>query len=763
MLRKVVSIKNIGRFEKYGASGDVELKRYNMIFAENGRGKTTMCAILRSLQSGDAAHVVGRTTLGQNDPPEIEILTASGMITFRQGAWSSTVPQLAIFDSIFVSENVHSGDVVDVEHRRSLYRVIVGKQGVDLAKEIEALDGKSRAKASEIGQKTVTVTRFASAGMSADEFLGLEDQPTVVEEIESKERELDAVKQTAQIRIRAALSSLILPVVPQQALESLLNKSIDNVAADSEQRVREHIESHGMRSRGQTWISEGLGYVQGDNTCPFCNQSLENVSGLVSAYRDFFSQSYNALRNEITQLRSQIETRLSDRAVAELERIVDQNVASVDFWARFCEIVSPSLERSEIGDLLRALRQAILSLLERKSAAPLERISPDPAFDEAEAGLMRLQEVIAQYNHSVNAANAIITAKKRTTAGADVRTVEVALAKLRATRNRYEPDAKKACDELVLAKLEKDAIEEKKAAVRKQLNEYTEQVIGRYEQTINNLLDDFNAGFRITGTRHGYPGGVASSSYQILINNTPVDLGDATTPQDRPSFRNTLSAGDKSTLALAFFLAQLRHDPDRVNKIVIFDDPFNSQDAFRRDRTVQKIKKCGEDCAQVVIFSHDPLFLHRIWERLQTQTADRKCLTFLRVGKSNTTIREWDIVEATQANYRADLKVLVEYNIHNAGSPRDVVQKIRPVLENYAKYVGGTSFTEADTLGDILSKIRQTGTSHQLFKHYDELEDLNEYTKRYHHGDGQRPALEPINDTELQGYVKAVLEFTGGC
>jgi wobble nucleotide-excising tRNase len=163
---------------------------------------------------------------------------------------------------------------------------------------------------------------------------------------------------------------------------------------------------------------------------------------------------------------------------------------------------------------------------------------------------------------NVTAANAIITAKKRATGAADVRTVEAALARLRATKTRHEPDARKACDELILAQLEKIAIEENKAAVRKQLDEHTETVIGRYEQTINQLLDDFNAGFRITGTKHGYPGGVASSTYQILINNMPVDLGDAGTPLDRPSFRNTLSAGDRSTLALAFFLAQLHHDPN---------------------------------------------------------------------------------------------------------------------------------------------------------------------------------------------------------
>lgn len=39
MLRKFITIKKIGRFQNDGASGDTELKRYSLFFAENGRGK----------------------------------------------------------------------------------------------------------------------------------------------------------------------------------------------------------------------------------------------------------------------------------------------------------------------------------------------------------------------------------------------------------------------------------------------------------------------------------------------------------------------------------------------------------------------------------------------------------------------------------------------------------------------------------------------------------------------------------------------------
>lgn len=260
------------------------------------------------------------------------------------------------------------------------------------------------------------------------------------------------------------------------------------------------------------------------------------------------------------------------------------------------------------------------------------------------------------------------------------------------------------------------------------------------------------------------PGGVASSTYQILINNTPVDLGDADTPLDRPSFRNTLSAGGRSTLALAFFLAQLHHDPDRATKIVIFDDPFNSQDSFRKDCTVQKIRKCGEECPQLVLLSHDQRFLKRIWDRLQgAHAAERKCREMARIGQRNTTICEWDVQKATQDAYRVDRSALTDYYHAREGEPRNVVQKIHPVLETYCKNLGAGALDEIDTLGVIIGKIRAAGTGHQLFPLCDGLDELNEYTKHYHHGENPPPAIEPISDTELQGYVRRTLEMTGGC
>ena len=79
MLKKIIGIKNVGRFAECGGHGDVEFRQKTYLFAENGRGKSTLCAILRSLQSGDGAIITGRKRLGQIAAPEVTLRLKIGL------------------------------------------------------------------------------------------------------------------------------------------------------------------------------------------------------------------------------------------------------------------------------------------------------------------------------------------------------------------------------------------------------------------------------------------------------------------------------------------------------------------------------------------------------------------------------------------------------------------------------------------------------------------------------------------------------------
>jgi hypothetical protein len=137
MLKKIIAVRNVGRFINSAYSGVPSYTTTMLVLGANGFGKTTLCAILRSVAANDPTIVIGRTRVGGNAAPDIELLFESGNATFRKGAWSAHAPEFIVFDGVFIAENVHSGDAVDLEQKRNLYRVIIGKEGVGLASEEE--------------------------------------------------------------------------------------------------------------------------------------------------------------------------------------------------------------------------------------------------------------------------------------------------------------------------------------------------------------------------------------------------------------------------------------------------------------------------------------------------------------------------------------------------------------------------------------------------------------------------------------------------
>jgi len=757
MLQRVISIKNVGRFKNCAALGDVTFRRFTLIFAENARGKTTMCAILRSLFTNTPAFIIGRRTLGSIGQPEAQLFIDNSAVTFRDGAWSALCPDIAVFDGTYVSDNVFAGDLVQTDHRRNLYRVIIGAQGVTLAASVNDLESQIRAKNGEIRDNQALLQRHMVPGTTVEAFLALPEDPLIDGKIAAKEQELQAVQRAAQLQQRAGLTAITMPVFPA-AFSQLLAKTFANVAAGAERRVSEHIAHHRMHERGQAWLAEGLEYVAPEG-CPFCGQSLDGVE-LIGAYRSCFSREYHALRNEVTAMNGQVETAVGDRVSAAIEQTLVQNNGSVEFWQSYCDIVPPvPLGTGIVGELMAALRESAHALLQTKAGTPLDAVAPDDAFTRALGGFEALRTSLGTYNAAVATANAVITERKRQTQAANVRDVESALARLRAQKARYTGPVRQLCASETSLQTEKTALEGAKGRAKEQLDAHTEQVIAQYGQSINRYLERINAGFRITTPTHTYRGGPPSTSYQILINQNAVDLGDSATPADRPSFRNTLSAGDRSSLALAFFLAQLEQDANRANKIVVFDDPFTSLDSFRRNHTVYQIQKCGETCAQVILLSHDPGFLYLLWNRIPP--ADRKALCFARIGEQNTTIAIWDIVKAIQARYRADLDTLQQFLSLGQGKPIDVIQKLRPVLEAYCRTLYPTQFGEQEMLGTIVEKIQTAGATHPLYPVVEDFDELNLYCRRYHHGENPNAATEPIDDGELQGYVSKALKLVG--
>jgi wobble nucleotide-excising tRNase len=756
MLNKVVSIKNVGRFKCATAVGP-QLKPYVLLWGANGSGKTTLCAILRSLRSGDPGQVIGRKSLGNKGDPEIDLLTDGEIVRFTaNGGWSKTIPAISIFDATFVTENVYSGEFVDVDHKRRLYRVIIGQNGTILAEEEARLVADIRAKTSEIKSKGTELEASFSKSLSLNEFLRLPTDPEIDAKIASQQKILDAVRQSEEIRRREPLRGFSIPDFPNE-LGTTLAATIEGVAADVENRVRKHLAAHGMTEDGQAWLGKGLLHIA-DQSCPFCGQSLRGLS-LMEAYHSLFSEGYRMLKNRIESQRKAIAEGFSEAVIGQTNTQAAENRRAMEFWGRYCSIETEGAAPPEtLASAIRLLRDSTLALLDQKSKSPLEPISPDADFAGALATFTREQNLVSRANERIKSVNASIAARKADAATSDVRTEEAKLDKLRDVKKRHEQATKTTCDEYQKLESQKRGLENRREAIRKRLEEHTEKVIGPYESRINEILRLFNADFQIARTKHNYMGGVATSSYQIVIEATHVDLGDSKTTIDKPSFRNTLSAGDRTTLALAFFLANLEGEADLANRLVVFDDPFNSQDSFRRSQTIFEIKKKGNACGQIIVLSHDIQFLRNLWELLPP---DKRCGVEITAQCAlGSKIVPCDIEDAAAARVMSDLSDLKAYVNDGKGEARDLARKMRIVLETHLRRVYGADFDANDTLGEIVEKIRKCGGAHSAWGLLTELDEINVYSRDDHHGDNPNfPAAGEPDKSQLRGFVQRTLKI----
>ena len=757
MLKKFITVRNVGKFLQSAGPNNPTLSQHSLILGANGQGKSTLCAILRSLKTQNPDYVAGRHRLGEDDPPYIELLFTDGHVRFDNAAWSSTRPHLAIFDGEFVAENVHSGEVVEIDHKRNLYRVIVGEQGVRLAEEETRLVGLSRETTTKIGKLSTAIEQHIPNGMKLNDFVALPDDPDIGTKCKEQEKVIEASLQTEQIEKRKGLSSYVMPKLPGE-LESLVSRTLSDIAQDSETQFVNHLKNHKMEKDGSNWIAKGLDYTLED-TCPFCGQSIKGVS-LIRAYQSVFSNQYKKLKTDITSMQSQISNLFGDRALGEWRTLTEQNKSAIEFWNRYCDFDAASLLPDEdLYESFESFGEILLALLRRKNETPLERIPLDHEFAKAADAYNSATNKIDHINALIHSVNDMIKTKKNEIDATDPKDAIVKLATLEAIRVRHTDSVDRLCTDYQSLNQSKKTTDTDKAHVRKQLNAHSQNVIKPYENRINELLETFNAGFRISQTKHNFKGGTAASSYQLVINKTSVDLGDARTAINLHSFKNTLSSGDRATLALAFFLAHLETDPSLADKIVVFDDPFNSQDAFRRRRTLHEINRIARKCAQVIVLSHDATFLWELWNK--APAGDRVALNLADHRTLGSKIMPLDLENACKGRTAKDIDDLQTYVTTGSGEVEEVIRKIRLVLETFMWTTYPSCFQQGhDSLGKILQKIRDGGDEHPAKDLYDDLKLINEYTQTHHHGENQgNISTDSIDDQELNGFTKQTLKI----
>ncbi len=493
-LKKVTAIKSVGRFKAAGISGGY-YDRFVLVYGGNGRGKTTLCATLRSLQRNDPKLILRRKTFQATCEPEVSLLLDTGPVKFSGGVWTAPQPDIHIFDQQFVTENVHGGNQIEVEHRRRFYRIVVGPTGVALAEDIDQLDADTTAKQGEIATEKRALEQHVPNGMKLEVFLKITAEYYIHFKIENATRRLKAINDASAIASRKLLSVPGLPSLPAGFVD-LLIKSVDGVSIDAAARVRDQVGKHDFHNGGEAWLAEGLVHIV-DDDCPCCANALSG-NALIDTYRGYFSVAYADHKKAIAAMGGALNAALSANAALKCEQAFKDVMADAIFWKDYCDHQYKAPEAAvRIGSEVQALFSAAKSLLEKKMAAPLEVVSLSTAFIDATANWRATSVELHTASAILADANRSIQEVKDANTLADKAKVEATLTNLQAIKKRHsEPVITLATGYSKLLD-EKKTLVEAKDAKKKALDVYDATILDAYEVDINKVLGVFGASFRL--------------------------------------------------------------------------------------------------------------------------------------------------------------------------------------------------------------------------------------------------------------------------
>lgn len=791
MIHKIERLVSIGKFRNYQATGDVSFRKLTLIYGDNGSGKTTLTAILRSLTLNKSELVRRRKSTNDSATQQaVQIVSRSnGNNTYHTfhhtNGWGTQYNDIEIFDTHFVNENIYSGFDFNDEHKKRLHQFVVGAQGVTIQQQIEQNKAeKTLSRQTQNGIEQEIVERVGNILNAADFNSFLSISTTEASDIDAKISAAEAALTSANASSTLQTLQSLTPLRPistnidfaniisdlQATSQTLQDQSLSELYAHQCQDLSDH-----SISRPENWLYVGYSYVQkkqsslqqGESvSCPFCKQIISDQSDAIRAYASKFDNAFNSLVQRIQAHVENIRHFNLDLKVNELNTTNLTNTSVTGSWRTHL----PSTTQLPVYDVisddvgLRAELQQINDLLQQK------RQNPTMAVDATGVGIFRdsiaaINSRIDNYNRAVSTYNAAIADFKRS-----IQTVahaNAALLRLKRIRKRIDPAVNTLCDQLSLERQNLRTLEAAYPILVQQQESAATAFFSSYGNRINHYLDViFKTPFRIANVAHIPPQGMATQSkigYRLTIDGQDIPFDSA----QNNSVKECLSEGDKSTIALAFFLAKLDIDPSIANKIVVFDDPLSSFDSNRRLNTVQLLKDLSGSVKQIVVSSHSEVFLHEVYKLFAP--AEKKAL---RVSENFLTrasmIEPLNLVALVENQYFKHIKELEHFLI----SP-DILKKelilgwIRNILEAHIRFKFYRQLSSIPANGQTFGTLIDTLVSQNVvFRDntnrtviISKLRLLNGISCKPHHGEptpdyaslGADPATMTI--TELAGYI----------
>ena len=757
MLLKINHIKNIGRFYEVTPKGTPQssctLERFNLLYADNGTGKTTLGAIIKSLAFNEPERILSRKTIAGSGSCEASLEVDGQQCNFLNDVWKkSPSSKFAIFDEEFIEKNIFSMTGIGTDHRRQLFNyVVLGEENVDMAQELEALTNE------QIPAITRDVTSLETQLRSASGVADMKDllllKPLSSEDFAKLQADVTAkdtqIRSSERIKTHKVLDKL--PAVSWPNYTPSLSQGLDEIG--NIETYKAHLQTH------HKWLKHGLDIQKDGEQCPYCFQDVKGNEAIL-AYKQFFSAQCQALMTQVNNLSAEISANLShDRAVL-MEKTVSSNNETCAFWQSMdgnIMAVIPFAENYAVR--IKEYRDTLTRMVDEKQRNILSPVQPTKADDAVLSIADLLNAAIAEYNKAVDATNVKIAAMKAQHVALDELKQQHAknMMILKAQQAAFHNDITKQSLVRYRALLnDKQTKTDRLNALRTEISAASIKLLEEYQATINRLLKSFGVEFRINKVeRKSDTARKEVLTFAIELKGMTFDPnGDRKIPY---SLTNTLSSGDKSTLAFALFLAKLLHS-DLSNTVVVFDDPISSLDFFRKQQTSKQIAALSLTAKQTIVLTHSMEF-SKLFGHVPVKSKYFKL--FKADLLAGVILSPYDkLSDMCVSKHNDEHETLLTYLSAPASVKRlDVMKSIRSYVETkLCIYLPELATLAPPTLGTFIAHLKKKQVDQSYI---DTLALINDsIVVENHGGDPTAADHDNLTDDELRNLCKLALEVS---
>jgi wobble nucleotide-excising tRNase len=594
-LKNIKEIKNIDAFDVFSWDGE-DCKRYNLIYGWNGSGKTTISRILNFIER-KVIHIPELQTI------DFTVHTDEGLI--KKQDLETNSQDIRVFNEDFVNENL----IFDSSKAKKI--LIVGKDNIDAQKKLVVLEVELKSKndgliqlgaqLSKIGKLDVILKeaggevpkQFGNTPLANDQYYGRNYNRSKVEarisngtvsesnlssliisdpaDVDAKKEVVKSEKKKIDLTLKKITDFYNLFQTANDLLEAIVGvESIAELETDKE--LRDWTESG-------YWLHKDRKF----NSCKFCGSSLpkERLDRLGRFFTD-----------ELQKIKEQIEETVLNLSLdpKEIEIDFDSNSLFPEFAKDYINLQNIVKDAGKILiDKIRSLRESLISKkgsLHEPSKKFSRVIFPKESFDNINGAIEKINSIIVQHNARIDVIEDEI---KKAAEGIELHTI----ASILSNREYFKKNKETAETETKIASVKREcvALNEKINSLKATLHNASDAL-----KKINIILTDF-----------------FGESHIFLEIAELTEGGVGYVLKRRGKDAKHLSEGEKSILALVYFLIKLEEDGfDKSNAIVVIDDPVDSQDGNFLFRTYGFLKRQLKDVRQLIILTHNYEFFNLI-------------------------------------------------------------------------------------------------------------------------------------------------------